>query len=69
MNDVNRGRPRTYQGAKDPLVSQSVRLTLWHVRAARRIGGGNASDGIRLAIERCSQAEEKWLTKPERQAT
>ena len=57
---------RTERGQRDPLIAQSVRLTLWHVRAARRIGGGNVSDGIRLAIERVAQAGEQWLEQPKR---
>ena len=66
MHDEIAGRPRLYQGLRDPLVSQSVRLTLWHIRAARRIGGGNVSDGIRAAIERFAQSGEQWIEKPER---
>lgn len=49
MQDENRGRPRIYTGPA--LQTVTVRLSLWHVRAARRIGGGNASEGVRLAIE------------------
>jgi len=29
----------------------SVRLTAWHARQARRLGGGEVSAGVRKAIE------------------
>ena len=51
MRDETTGRPRIYAGEGHPLQMVSVRLPLWHVRAARRIGNGNASEGIRVAIE------------------
>jgi hypothetical protein len=54
------GRRRLY-----PEVAMSVyyaRLTATHARFARRIGDGNLSEGIRIAIEHyegCSIAQEE----------
>lgn len=62
MNDTT-GRPKLYQGL---LLAQSVRLTLCHVRAARRLGRGNLSEGVREAIERADNSEDKFIAKPKR---
>lgn len=35
-----------------------VRLAAAHAIAARRIGAGNLSDGVRLALEACKKAPE-----------
>lgn len=59
------GRPRKYLGQNEPLSTVTSRLTLWHVRAARRLGSGNASEGIRIAIERAVSGGDT-LPKPER---
>jgi hypothetical protein len=69
MHYDNNGRPKLYTGERDPLISQAFRLTLWHIRAARRLGGGNASEGVRRAIERAVQEGEDWVKRPERNDT
>lgn len=43
---------------EDPLVVKSVRLPYWHIRRANKIGNGNFSDGIRLALENFKSARE-----------
>jgi len=51
------GRKRLY-----PDVAMEVyyaRLTATHARLARRMGNGNLSEGIRLAIEHCEHCEHK----------
>lgn len=58
------GRPRIYAGTA-PLPTMTVRLTLWHVRAARRLGCGNASEGIRKALEMAESGPD-CVPKPER---
>lgn len=50
------GRKRLY-----PDVAMEVyyaRLTATHSRLARKLGQGNLSEGIRFAIEHCSECEE-----------
>jgi hypothetical protein len=50
------GRKRLY-----PDVAMEVyyaRLTATHARLARRLGGGNLSEGIRVAIEHCERCPE-----------
>jgi hypothetical protein len=56
------GRRRIY-----PEVAMEVyyaRLTATHARFARRIGQGNLSEGIRLAIEHYEQCPEAQKIKP-----
>lgn len=65
MDDETGGRPRKYTGMNAPLHNFTSKLSIWHERAARRIGGGNASEGIRIAIERTA-SEDDMLIKPER---
>lgn len=65
MDYESGGRPRTYTGQAGPLPTVTARLTLWHVRAARRLGSGNASEGIRIAIEMAASGVDT-LPKPER---
>lgn len=59
------GRPRIYAG-EAALSTVTVRLTVWHMRAARRLGGGNASEGVRRAIEQADCGMDT-VRKPEKQ--
>jgi hypothetical protein len=34
-----------------PMDAYSVKLTSWHARMARRLGSGNLSRGMRIALE------------------
>jgi len=45
------GRPRLNPSQDCAMDNYNARITSWHARAARKIGGGNLSAGIRLAIE------------------
>ena len=59
------GRRRIY-----PEVAMSVyysRLTATHARYARRIGAGNLSEGIRIAIEHYEGCETAQKEKVERE--
>ena len=50
------GRPRIF-----PEIAMSVyyaRLTATHARLARRLGDGNLSEGIRVAIDHAAACEE-----------
>lgn len=49
--NVTDGQSRIYTDQNEPLKPSSVRLPFWHVREARRIGKGNLSEGIRIALE------------------
>lgn len=40
-----------YTEQEEPLRVTSVRLTHWHIRAAKKLGNGAVSEGIRTAIE------------------
>jgi hypothetical protein len=44
-----------------PMEVFSVCLTAWHVRQARRMGSGNMSMGIRIAIESYEKRRRKIL--------
>jgi hypothetical protein len=58
------GRRRIY-----PEVAMSVyyaRLTATHARFARRIGDGNLSEGIRIAIEHYEECDAAQKEKAER---
>lgn len=58
--DARGGRPRKYTEQSEPMRAVSARLTHWHVRAAKKIGQGKLSEGIRQAIEIAeSQLKEK----------
>lgn len=50
------GRPMAYIGQAEPMDSTALRLTNWHRRMARRVGGGNMSEGARKAIEEAAIA-------------
>lgn len=67
QDEIKQGRPRIYTGEGAPLQTATIRLSVWHVRAARRIGQGNASEGIRLAIERADSGCDT-IAKPVRQS-
>lgn len=58
-------RPYTLQDA--PMCVRSVRLTFWHIRRAKRIGSGNLSEGVRIAIE-CTDTV-KGLTNEHQRTT
>jgi len=45
------GRPLTHGFQDDPMNNYTARLTAWHARLARRLGDGNLSAGLRLAVE------------------
>lgn len=45
------GRPKIYDFEEEPLKPIAVRLTEYHKRLAKRFGEGNASAGIRKALE------------------
>lgn len=52
------GRPRIYTEQDDPLKIVSMRLPNWHVRVARKLGKGNLSEGVRIALEHQHQNQE-----------
>lgn len=60
------GRPRVYTGQSAALPQTTVRLTYWHIRAARRLGSGNVSEGVRLALERAAVLDVDTLAQPVR---
>jgi hypothetical protein len=43
---------------RDSMDVYTMRLTSWHARMARRLGQGNLSRGVRLAIERFLKIKE-----------
>jgi hypothetical protein len=45
------GRPLAYAYQDSPMTNYTARTTAWHARQARRIGGGNFSEGVRMAVE------------------
>lgn len=47
----NVGRPRVYFAQDAPLSKIAITLTNWHKRYAKRLGDGNVSEGVRLALE------------------
>lgn len=49
------GRPRIYTKQDERLPTMTIRVTFWHIRMARKIGGGNASNGVRIALEKASE--------------
>lgn len=50
------GRKRLYQDVA--MEVYYARLTATHARLARRMGHGNLSEGIRVAIEHCEKCPE-----------
>lgn len=50
------GRPTAYLEQSEPMDSTTLRLTTWHRRMARKIGGGSMSGGAREAIEEVAMA-------------
>lgn len=42
---------RTYTKQDDPMKVVALRLTNWHTRKAKKIGDGNLSEGVRVALE------------------
>lgn len=42
-----------------PMVIYSLRLSAWHARQARLLGGGNMSKGVRQAIEAVANKKEE----------
>ena len=54
MENNKTGRPRLVKDQEDPLANYTARITFRQARLARRIGLGNLSEGIRLAIERAA---------------
>lgn len=46
---------RAYTDQTDPYKLVAARLPYWHIRTARRLGKGNVSEGIRIALEHMSQ--------------
>ena len=52
MEDTKKtGRPLAYTLQDAPMDTYYNRLTAWHARKARKIGEGNLSKGVRIAIE------------------
>lgn len=49
------GRPKICPDQECPLEKYDVRLSFKHARQARKIGDGNLSAGIRIALEVASQ--------------
>lgn len=47
---AKKGRPLEFQDV--PINVYSVRLPAWYAIRARRLGDGNMSNGIRIAIDR-----------------
>ena len=45
------GRPRLNQSQDCAMDNYNARISSWHARVARKLGEGNLSAGIRLAIE------------------
>lgn len=49
-------RPRIYTEQSDPYKLVAARMPYWHIRTAKKLGKGNVSEGIRIALEHMSQA-------------
>lgn len=45
------GRPRLNPTQDCAMDNYNARISAWHARTARKLGDGNLSAGIRLAIE------------------
>ncbi|AXC36514.1 hypothetical protein HOT57_gp70 [Pseudomonas phage phCDa] len=52
------GRPRIYEAESTAMKVFSVRLNVLHEKAALKLGKGNMSVGIRLALENVLQKKE-----------
>lgn len=46
---------RPYTEQTDPYKLIAARVPYWHIRTAKKIGKGNVSEGIRIALEHMSQ--------------
>lgn len=54
---MEKGKWRQEQDA--PMDSYPVRMTAAHARRARRIGAGNLSEGVRVALEQADSPAER----------
>lgn len=53
-------KPQPQQARQDVAMdAYSVRLTAWHARQVRRIGGGELGQGMREVIEAYVKAEKE----------
>lgn len=52
------GRPRLYEAESQAMSVFSVRLNVLHEKVALKLGKGNMSVGIRLALENVGQKKE-----------
>ena len=48
------GRPKLCPDQEDPLKLYAGRLSHRQMRIAKKIGGGNFSEGLRAALEHCA---------------
>jgi hypothetical protein len=48
------GRPKLCPDQEDPLKLYAGRLSHRQMRIAKKIGGGNFSEGLRSALEHCA---------------
>lgn len=51
-------------GQDTPLVNCAIRLTFKQMRTAKKLGGGNLSAGVRLALDRVIFGVEIKYPKP-----
>lgn len=45
---------RVYTDQSDPYKLIAARVPYWHIRMAKKLGKGNVSEGIRIALEHMS---------------
>lgn len=48
------GRPRPCPDQEEPIAFYGVRMSHRQMRIAKKIGGGNFSEGLREALEHCA---------------
>lgn len=64
-----KGRPRVYTEQGTAMEAVTVRLTKWHERMARKLGGGSVGPGIRVAVEIASvNLPPDMLSRPKRRS-
>lgn len=65
------GRPRVYTNQDLAMETVTARLTFWHLRMARRLGNGNVSAGIRLALETINEpmGTKDTIARPQQNKT
>ena len=59
-NDLRKPKnERVSKFREDLLMRMTIRISYRHLRRARRLGKGNASDGVRYALETAEEPKEE----------